>query len=164
MKEKLFNYSMEEYKGNYKEHLLEQYKLYVEMADRISSRRQTANSFFLTINTALVALVGYTQATFVVGLSGMILCCLWNRIIKSYKGLNTGKFRVIHELERKLPSSPYDAEWVALGEGKNSKLYLPFTHIEIAVPWIFFGIHTLCVGKVFIQWILSLMKAFSATS
>ena len=27
-------------------HFLEQYKLYVEMADRISNRRQTANSFF----------------------------------------------------------------------------------------------------------------------
>jgi hypothetical protein len=27
-------------------HLLEQYKLYLEMADRISSRRQSANSFF----------------------------------------------------------------------------------------------------------------------
>ena len=35
---------------------LEQYKLYVEMADRISSRRQNANSFFLSINTAIVAL------------------------------------------------------------------------------------------------------------
>ena len=39
-------------------HLLEQYKLYLEMADRISSRRQSANSFFLSLNTALVALVG----------------------------------------------------------------------------------------------------------
>ena len=40
----------EKYGEKYKEHLLEQYKLYVEMADRISGRRQTANSFFLSIN------------------------------------------------------------------------------------------------------------------
>jgi hypothetical protein len=39
-------------------HLLEQYKLYIEMADRISSRRQSANSFFLSLNTTLVALGG----------------------------------------------------------------------------------------------------------
>jgi hypothetical protein len=38
--------------------LLEQYKIYVEMADRISSRRALTNTFFLTINTAVFALVG----------------------------------------------------------------------------------------------------------
>ena len=43
--------------------LLEQYKLYVEMADRISSRRQISNSFFLSINTAIVALMGYVKST-----------------------------------------------------------------------------------------------------
>ena len=43
------------------EHALEQYKLYVEMADRISARRQTANSFFLSVNTAIVALLGYLR-------------------------------------------------------------------------------------------------------
>src|SRR3989442_10768421 len=40
---------------------LEQYKLYVEMADRISARRQTANEFFLSVNTAIVALLGYLR-------------------------------------------------------------------------------------------------------
>ena len=40
--------------------LLEQYKLYVEMADRISQRRGAANTFFLTFNTAVVgALAGF---------------------------------------------------------------------------------------------------------
>lgn len=41
------------YGPEYKPHLLELYKLYVEMADHISDRREKANSFFLTINTAL---------------------------------------------------------------------------------------------------------------
>ena len=41
-------------------HLLEQYKIYVEMADRISHRRAVANTFFLTFNTAVVgALAGF---------------------------------------------------------------------------------------------------------
>jgi hypothetical protein len=39
------------------EHYLELYKLAVEMADRVSARRATANAFFLTINTALFAFV-----------------------------------------------------------------------------------------------------------
>lgn len=34
----------------YREHILEQYKIYLEMADRISNRRDVANAFFLTLN------------------------------------------------------------------------------------------------------------------
>lgn len=40
-------------------HLLDQYKLYVEMADRISQRRTTANSYFLSVNSAILAFAGY---------------------------------------------------------------------------------------------------------
>lgn len=134
-----------------KEYLLEQYKLYVEMADRISHRRQTANSFFLSINTAVIALVGYlntaietkSMAGFVwpVALAGIVICYLWYRLIRSYRDLNTGKFKVIHMIEEKLPIKPYDAEWEVLGRGERKDLYLPFTHIEIAVPWVFIALH-----------------------
>jgi len=33
--------------------VMDQYKLYVEMADRVSARRSLANTFFLTLNTAI---------------------------------------------------------------------------------------------------------------
>ena len=55
-----------EYGEKYQEHLLEQYKLYVQMADKISERRQSANTFFLTINTVLIAFLG------IVGKSGIV--------------------------------------------------------------------------------------------
>lgn len=130
---------------------LEQYKLYVEMADRISSRRQNANSFFLSINTAIVALVSYVQlgnsdtATFklhwLIAISGIFVSYMWYRLIRSYRDLNSAKFKVIHHIEQILPLRPYDAEWAAVGHGKNPKLYLPFTHIEIGIPWVFIIIH-----------------------
>src|SRR3954447_154985 len=41
----------------YQEAVMEQYKLYVEMTDRISSRRALANTFFLTLNSAVLTLV-----------------------------------------------------------------------------------------------------------
>ena len=50
--EYLYGISPDKYGGEYQNHLLEQYKLYVQMADKISERRQSANSFFLTVNTA----------------------------------------------------------------------------------------------------------------
>ncbi len=144
--------SKKEYGEKYRDHAWEIYKLYVEMADKISERRQSANSFFLTLNSAIVALVGYVNLSqdtvpgtssffWLVAVSGMVLCYLWYRLIRSYKDINSGKFKVIHVIEKQLPLRPYDAEWTALGKGEDSKLYLPFTHIEIYVPWVFFIVH-----------------------
>jgi len=59
--DKLYSVSNKEYGSEYNSHVIEIYKLYVEMADRISTRRQLANSFFLSINTAIVAIVGYVR-------------------------------------------------------------------------------------------------------
>ena len=47
----------EEYGDKYSAHLLEQYKLYVEMADRVSQRRDQSNRFYVTIVSALAAIV-----------------------------------------------------------------------------------------------------------
>src|SRR2546430_429839 len=131
--------------------VLEQYKLYVEMADRISSRRLTANSFFLTINSAIIALGGYAALRFgepapsslglAASAAGVTLCLLWFRLVKSYRDLNTTKFTVIHEIEKLLPVSPYDAEWQAVGRGTRPSKYLPLTHLELLVPWVFAALH-----------------------
>lgn len=137
--------------------LLEQYKLYVEMADRISARRQNANTFALSINTALIAVVGYIQTQdstalkegifWAIAVAGLILNFAWYRMVRSYSNLNTAKFLVIHEIEKRLVISPYDAEWEAVGRGKDPKRYLPFTNIEIWVPWIFFGLYAVILVR-----------------
>ncbi len=136
---------------------LEIYKLSVEMADRISARRLTANSFFLTINTGIIAFAGYLSLSaekqlavgqyWIVALAGVILCYMWYRLIRSYAGLNKAKFDVIHEMEKDLPYKIFDAEWVAVGEGKDPKKYLPFTRIEMTVPWVFLMIHAIVFFK-----------------
>lgn len=147
----LFKTKKEDYGSNYEPHYFEQYKLFVEMTDRISSRRQSANSFFLSVNTAVIAILGYVQLGqaagtsnafyWLVSIAGMSLCYTWFRLIRSYKDLNSGKFKVIHALEQKLPSAPYDAEWESLERGKNAQLYHPFTRVEMIVPWVFFLLH-----------------------
>ena len=40
-------------------------------------------------------------------------------------------------MEQHLPLAPYDAEWEAVGRGEDSKLYKPFTHVEMVIPWYF---------------------------
>ena len=147
----LLKQSEEEYGKDYRFHYLEIYKLYVGMADKISERRQAANSFFLTINTVIVGLISYLQLGqtvetasifyLIIGTAGMIICYAWYRLVLSYKQLNSGKFKVIHLIEQNLPLAPYDAEWEMLGRGEDAKKYLPFTHVEIFVPWVFWGLH-----------------------
>ena len=146
---------------SYRAHVIEIYKLYVEMADNISERRQSANSFFLTLNSAIVALVGYvnlsqnsltgtTSFFWLVAISGMLISFLWYRLICSYKDINSGKFKIIHVIEKQLPLRPYDAEWTSLGKGEDQKIYLPFTNIEIYVPWVFFIIHLFVLTRSFL--------------
>lgn len=144
--------SQEEYGHTYRDHALAIYKAYLEMADRISDRREKANAFFLAVNTGIVAILakgllgGATHADeleVLVPIAGGVLCYLWYRIIRSYRDLNSAKFKVVHAIERQLPLRPYDAEWEAVGRGRNPKLYLPFTHVEVFVPWVFMGFHAL---------------------
>lgn len=136
-------------------HLVDQYKLYVEMADRISQRRTTANSYFLSVNAAILAFVGYltsketTDHLWVIGIAGITLSLLWFSIIRSYKHLNTAKWLVVHEIEKRLPISPYDAEWDFVQRGTNPRLYRPITHIESWIPWIFAGLHLIVVLRTF---------------
>jgi hypothetical protein len=142
---KLLAVHRDTYGDNYNVHFFEQYKLYVEMADRISARRMLANSFFLGINTTLVTVFSALAPKLKISTFGilppfiavLLLCFVWWRIVKSYRQLNSGKYTIIGEMEKYLPLKPYAAEWTALGKGKNRKLYLPLTHVEYWVPVLF---------------------------
>jgi hypothetical protein len=125
----------------------EQYKLYVEMADRVSARRSLANTFFLTLNTALFTAIGVfwknpPRASAWLGLFPTVVlvtqCLVWFWIIRSYRQLNAGKWAVVGAFEKRLPTSPWwDAEWVALGKGQDPSRYWPISHVEQWVPFLF---------------------------
>ncbi len=139
------------YGSRYQEHLLEQYKLYVEMADRISARRASANTFFLTANAALLAAFGALRPSHAVewwpsaavALGGLVLCAVWMLLIRSYRQLNTGKWAVVGHIEGLLPMAPYAAEWRALGCGKNWRKYLQLTVVETIAISAFTGLYVL---------------------
>lgn len=125
--------------------LLEQYKLYLQLLDRITDRRQNANSFFLSINTAVGALLGYfftkgdvvTSGPFVlfIPLLGLLLSYFWYRLVRSYATVNSAKFQVVCAIEKRLPIAPYAAEWQLLSS--PSMRYVPITFVEVWVPRCF---------------------------
>ncbi|MFA5962039.1 MAG: hypothetical protein WC848_05135 [Parcubacteria group bacterium] len=159
MDKKLLNKSAPEYGENYYAHYFDQYKMYVESAERISDRRQNANNFFLTINTVLISVLGLSfqlklieklnWIKMVLALLGLVICVIFWFLLRAYRQLNSGKFKVIHEIEQNLPLALYDYEWKILGEGKKEKLYYPFSHIELLIPWVF-GLIYLILGVSFI--------------
>ncbi len=148
----------DKYGEKFNEHLLEQYKLYVEMADRISERRMQTNKFYISLLSGLLALLSIlvsmskfnqTVIFIIVSLLGIALCILWHINIRSYRQLNSGKFKVIHEMEQYLPFPCYDKEWELLGEGKEKSKYLQLTRVEkyvpliLSIPYIFLFLYTL---------------------
>ncbi len=152
----LFTESEKNYGESYKEHLFDQYKLYVESIEKTSDRRQSANSYFLTINTALISIIGLsTQIEFfqeskwvyiLLSAIGVIISIIFWFLIRSYKQLNTGKFKVLHQIEERLPIALYENEWKILGEGKDNSKYFPFSHIELYIPIVFGLIYAgLCI-------------------
>ncbi|MCX4820094.1 hypothetical protein OG883_09285 [Streptomyces sp. NBC_01142] len=135
----------------YQAAVFEQYKLCVEMADRVSGRRNLANTFFLTFNGGLVAFLGAWLSRadrdglpVLLLLAGLLvllaMCAAWWFTVRSYRQLNDGKWKVIGGLEDRLPTRAFSAaEWRALDEGRDWRVYLPLTHVERWVPVIFAG-------------------------
>lgn len=145
----LIGHTKETYGESFKADLFEQYKLYVESADKISERRVSANNYLLTVNAFLITLYGLLAAsqykgywTVLVPIAGILVTLTWHRIITSYRDLNTVKFKVIHELERQMPAALYDYEWQKAEEGRG-KAYRPLSHLEGWVPIIFTGLYVL---------------------
>jgi len=146
-KKNLFATSKKSYGKNYDQHLYEEYKLYVEGIEKVSDRRQSANNYFLTINTVIISFTQIAGSLEVAGFNhnlkrwifvlGVTICAIWWYLIRAYKQLNAGKFNVIHQIENKLPLRLYSFEWDILKQGKDRNVYYPFSHIELLVPWVF---------------------------
>jgi hypothetical protein len=112
---------------------LDLYKLAVEMADRISARRGVANTFFLTVNTGLAALLGGDELRWYVAGAGIVLCAAWWALLKSYRDLNRAKFDVILVMEQRLPVHPFGDEWNELRKSR----YRELGRVERIVPALF---------------------------
>lgn len=141
--------------GNlYQQHYLDQYRMYVASVEKISDRRESANKYFVTVNSALFVVAGFViqythskRGLLLAGISilGVLICTIFWFLINSYKQLNTAKFTMLHEIESNLPIELYKREWDVLGRGEDKKKYYPFSHIERLIP-IVFGVAYLCIA------------------
>jgi hypothetical protein len=154
MPSKLQSRTREEYGDKYQDHLLEQYKLFVETSQHTSEKRQSANNYLLTLNSSLVTLCVVFLSTFgnhcwnvLIPATGLIVCFIWWSLVDSYKDLNTAKFEVIHELEEQLPVALFRHEWWVCGHNRKKRdkpvqdKYIPLTHLERWIPVAFAALY-----------------------
>jgi hypothetical protein len=128
------NYGVE--KDKYTEHLMEQYKLFIHMADKVSDRRGAANTFFLSLNSFLLTVLGILPQLesniveftivwiMIVAIAGVTFCITWFMLIRYYAKLNEAKFAVINKIEEQLPVTMYNTEWKYLDRVKIKTLFV----------------------------------------
>lgn len=131
--------------------ILEQYKLYIETAEKVSDRRQNANNFFLTLNSVLLSFTGYLTTLSLafwhtlLAFAGISISVLWYLTITSFRNLNSGKFKVIRETEKKLPIKLFADEWKHLGSGISRRKYIKISKVEQGIPLVFFILYILII-------------------
>ena len=136
--------------------LFGQYRLFVDSSEKLVARRQTVNTFFLSINALLLSATGFIvkdvpqegtafAGVLTVGVAGILLCITWRTLVRSYGQLNTGKFAVIHALEQHLPAALFKAEWHVLDEGRDKQKYTSFTKTEARIPIVFAVLYSLAM-------------------
>ncbi len=129
----------------YHQLLIEQYKVYVEMADRVNARRSLAHTFFMTFHAVILGILGLTlsheQTIYRVGfllfplLGLLVMCYGWWCLVQYFRRTMRAKTLVIAELEKRLPSSPsWLAERKAMG---RENPYGPLKRMEVILPIIF---------------------------
>jgi hypothetical protein len=122
------------------------FELYLATAEKVSDRRAQANSWMLSVNSAIVALYGFLQSDkmaisagqravwlWAIPAAGVIVCLAWAALLASYRKLTYAKFAVLAELEANLPASPFTRErQIYKNEGRRS-----LSQIEILIPVCF---------------------------
>ena len=128
---------------------LELYKLHAEFADRVSQRREGANRLYAGLLTGLIVAVSAVlklvpssepvNVTILLGgILGAALSVSWYIVIRSYRQLNTGKFKALHELEKHLAYPFFTREWELLKKEAGYRSYWKLTIVETILPIIFF--------------------------
>lgn len=102
--------------------LLEQYKIMVGSTEKVTDQRMRVNNLFFTVTSTILSVsivVGKSFEFSVVGAIGMLalsimallVTFLWEKLVRSYGKLNTGKFTVIDQIEKQLRTNMFEHEW-----------------------------------------------------
>jgi hypothetical protein len=102
--------------------LLEQYKIMVGSTEKVTDQRMRVNNLFFTVTSSILSVslvVGKAFEFSLAGSVGMLILStmafvvtfFWEKLVRSYGKLNTGKFAVIDQIEKRLRTNMFEHEW-----------------------------------------------------
>lgn len=95
-----------------KEIEFEQYKLFIDSAEKNSDKRITQNNIYLTINLAFISYISTQnfdiKQSIIMIFIGILICLIWFFTINNYSKRNKVKFEIINESEY---GKLYKEEW-----------------------------------------------------
>jgi hypothetical protein len=126
------------------------FELHLATAEKVSDRRAQANTWLLSVNSAIVALYGYLAADklsvsagqkqiwlWAIPAAGAIVSVAWGVLLTSYRQLNSAKFQVLQEMEKELPIPPFTREREIYRSHRRRSL----STIEILIPACFIALY-----------------------
>lgn len=146
-----------------KEILMEQYKMFVQTSEDLVNRKQSVNTFYVTLNSILLSgivsvicaageilhIVSGNDIIYAISaflsVIGIVICCSWITLLNSYSDLNASKMAIIGCIEERLALKLFDTEWALLTRRIGNKKYKSFTVKEVAVAKIFLGLYSVVI-------------------
>ena len=121
----------------------EQYKMFVDSAEKNSEKRIKQNNIYLTFSLALVSFLSATNIEhiyfYIISIFGIILSLIWLLTIDNHAKRNQVKFSIINEFENK-----YELKWFS-EEEKRIAVLPNLTFFEKTLPLLFIVIYIVLI-------------------
>ena len=122
-----------------------EYKIFAESVNYTSELKLKLNSYFLTVNTALITATGISFSKqlnssvwhLLLPLAGFFISLIWWGVTYSYKQRNIVKLRILHCIEEQMPVSLYSTEWKLMNENHSGFLKKFFFTLDLFIPFVF---------------------------
>jgi len=135
----------------------DEYKFFAESTQHLSERRQAATPTYLTVNTAIFAVLAFlvkdtefrgwalVLASAPLFLTGVLACWIWHRIITQYASAIGWRYEQLIAMERAMADSHqmYQKEWTDFYQPREGKAWITFSRLELWLPRMFIGLYTL---------------------
>lgn len=130
----------------------------IDHVEKLLDRRQATTSFYLTVNTGVLAVIGLlltgselTQdwlplSILLLAGAGLIACWIWRSLLHQYKILLGWWYARLRELEASMPDSArlvtreFEELYAGTEEWKPSQR-IGMTKLELALNWVFIALY-----------------------
>lgn len=133
----------------------DEYTFFVEQTQRLSERRQASTQTYLTVNTAILAILAFlikdtalngwhlVVATAPLFLVGILACGIWHRIINQYRELIGWRYKQLIAMEKGLRAchQMFLREEKKYFKSDSDQKRFGFSRLEIGLPRLFAALY-----------------------